>query len=123
MKKNNLHLIRKKILDIAKVYIVKNGWNENLFKSISENSQFNIDEIISLFPKGYFSLLEFYLNELIHEMNSSAKKLNLIQMKTHKKIKEILLMVLRNNQNDKELIKRTYFTLLLPYHHNFGIYL
>ena len=37
-------------------------------------------------------------------------------MKTHERIKEIILLRLKNNQDEKNLIKRTYFILLLPHH-------
>lgn len=112
----NLNSMRKKILNESKKHIVKHGWNEKLFALISKNNQFKIEEIQVLFPKGYLSLLEFYLQELNIQMTISAKNLNLNQMKTHKRIREIILLRLEINQDEKDLIKRTYFTLLLPQH-------
>jgi len=116
MKIVNLNLKRKEIIEISKKYIVKDGWNEDLFESISKNSKFKINEIKILFPEGYLSLLKFYLKELDTQMTINAKKINLIPMKTHERIKEIILLRLKNNQDEKNLIKRTYFTLLLPHH-------
>ena len=49
-------------------------------------------------------------------MSFHSKSLNLIRMKTHKRIREIILLRLKINQNEKSLIKKTYFTLLLPQH-------
>ena len=116
MRKVNLNLKRKEILEISKKYIVKDGWNEGLFESISKKSKFKINEIKILFSEGYLSLLKFYLNELDTQMTSNAKKINLIRMKTHERIKQIILLRLKNNQNEKNVIRKTYFTLLLPHH-------
>ena len=116
MRKINLILKRKEILKISKKYIVRDGWNEGLFESISKNSKFNIKEILILFPEGYLSLLKFYLKELDTHMVLNAKNINLIRMKTHIRIREIILLKLKNNQDEKNVIKRTYYTLLLPHH-------
>ena len=116
MRTVNLNLKRKKIIEISKKYIVKDGWNEDLFESISKNSKFNIKEILILFPEGYLSLLKFYLKELDTRTALNAKNINLIRMKTHIRIREIILLKLKNNQDEKNVIKRTYFTLLLPHH-------
>ena len=78
--------------------------------------KFNINEIKILFSEGYLSLLKFYLNELDTQMTSNAKKINLIRMKTPERIKQIILLRLKNNQNEKKIIRRTYFALLYPYH-------
>ena len=115
MRKNNLILKRKEILKISKKYIVRDGWNEGLFESISKNSKFKIEEIKMLFPGGYLSLLKFYLKELNLQMISNSKNIDLIRMKTHIRIKEIILLKLQNNQDEKKVIRRTYFTLLLPH--------
>lgn len=117
MKKNNLNSIRKEILDVSKKYILKNGWNKNLFKSISKNTKYKYEEILSLFPDGHLSLLNFYLDQINIKMTKDAKSLNLSQMKTHTKIKEIILLRLKICKNEKEIIKRTFFTLLLPKHY------
>ena len=61
MRTVNLNLKRKEIIEISKKYIVKDGWNEDLFESVSKNSKFKINEIKILFPEGYLSLLKFYL--------------------------------------------------------------
>ena len=116
MRTVNLNFKRKEIIEISKKYIVKDGWNEDLFESVSKNSKFKINEIKILFPEGYLSLLKFYLKELDTQMTLNAKKINLIPMKTHERIKEIILLRLKNNQDEKNLIKRTYFILLLPHH-------
>ena len=55
MKKNKKSLIYKKrlnILKLSKNIIVKNGWNENSLKAISEKTNFSLDELNVLFPEG-----------------------------------------------------------------------
>ena len=62
MKKNNKeNLIKKNILKESKKYISNHGWNDNLFTLISSNNKYKISTLNSLFPRGYISLLKFYL--------------------------------------------------------------
>jgi len=121
MRINNLNSRRKKVLNISKKFIVKNGWNENLFLKLSENSKYKIDELKVLFPNGYTALLEFYLNELNAEMILSSKKINLIRMKTHQRIKALIMLRLNNLQKEKDLFKKTYFILALPKHSKIAV--
>ena len=113
---NNIYLnsIRKKIFDESKKHILNNGWNENLFKIVCNNSKFKGEKIIPLFPHGYLSLLSFYLTEINTQMTENSKKLDLIGMKKHIRIREIILSKLKDCQHEKSLIKKTYFTLMLP---------
>ena len=46
MRKVNLNLKRKEILEISKKYIVKDGWNEGLFESISKKNPLNHAELL-----------------------------------------------------------------------------
>ena len=121
MHKINLDLFRKEILNESKKYIVKDGWNENLLESISKKRKYKINEITALFPEGYLSLLKYYLKELNLQMTHSSKNLNLSQMKVHERIREIILLRLKNSQDEKELIKKTYFNFLLPCHHKIAL--
>jgi len=116
MKKINLHSMRLDILNVAKKHIILNGWNDTVFLSIAKKKQFKIEEIRALFPKGYRSLLELYLINTDQEMTKACKKIDLIRIKTHERIKAIILMRLKINEKDKELAKRTFFTLMLPQH-------
>ena len=114
MNELNLNSERSKILNISKKYIVKHGWNEKSFLQVCYHSTFTKEEIISLFPDKHISLLEFYLDSLNSQMTELSKNLDLVNLKTHQKIRELILLRLRKNQNEKELIERTFFTLLLP---------
>ena len=116
MKKINLNELRRDLLKKSKKIILENGWNENLFYSISKNTKFKIEEINVLFPNGYKSLLRFYLKEINFQMTDNSKNLDLINMKSSKKIKELILLKLKNNSKEKDLIKKTFYSLLLPTH-------
>jgi len=113
-KKPKLHIQRLKILDESKKYIIRNGWNEDLFKLITKNSNYEYKDLTSLFPEGHLSLLEFFLNDLNDNMTHLSKKINLKKMRIHKRIRELILLRLRINRKDNDLIKRTYFALMLP---------
>lgn len=114
MKNNNLYLLRKKILNRSKKIILDHGWNVDLFNLISKNENIKIEIINTLFPKGKISLLEFFFEEINLEMTKKAKKLNLINMKLHQRIKSIILLKLKNNIKNKALLKKTFFYLCLP---------
>ena len=122
MKKRNNNHLKKNILKEAKKHIIKNGWNENLFNLIAKNRKFNINDIKSLFQEDYTSLLKFYLEELNNGFILKAKKLNLKNFRTHIKIRELILLRLNLYQKEKKIIKKTYFSLLLPKHFNISSY-
>ena len=98
----NIKVKRKAILEEAKKHIIKGGWNNKLFISISENKKFKYEEIMSLFPGGYIALLKFYLDELSIKMITNSKSLDLLDMKTHTRIREIILLKLKINQNENK---------------------
>ena len=121
MKKINLIFERKRILNNSKKCIIKNGWNKNLFKLISQHNKINIQKLFVLFPENYYSLLQLYLDELNLQMTKKVKKLNLLQYNTHEKIKKIVMLRISINKSEKQLIKKTYYTLLLPTNVSFSI--
>ena len=116
MKKNNLYNLRKKIFISSKQTIINNGWNENLFIKIAKNSKFSLNELNILFPDGYSSLLSFYIKEINYKIFRKVKKLNLSKLRTHEKVRKIILLKMKENQDEKKLIKKTFFTLILPKH-------
>ena len=118
MKKTNLNLKRLEILRNVKKNIIINGWNDNIFSIITKRNKYNEEEVRALFSKGYRSLLELYLFNADQEMIKSCNKIDLIKMKTHERIREIILLKLKINAKDKNLFKRTFFTLMLPQHFN-----
>ena len=116
MKKINLNSMRLDILNKARKHIVFNGWNDNIFSLISKESKISQEEMHVLFPKGYKSLLELYLLNADQEMMVACKKIDLIRMKTSERVKEIILIRLKINENNKKIVRRTFFTLMLPQH-------
>ncbi len=115
MKKNNnnLNARRLKTLNLLKQIIIKNGWNDEIFNLVGKKNKF-INEIKILFPDGYKSLMEFYLRHLDNEMIKNTKKIELLRMKTNERIKEILLIRFRIMEKEKKLIKKTFYTLMMP---------
>jgi ubiquinone biosynthesis protein COQ9 len=114
MNKINLNSMRLEILKASMKYLVKDGWNNNIFSSVSKKGKFKEEEMRALFPKGYKSLLELYLSNIDKEMIESCNKINLIRMRTHQRIREIILARLKINRKNKKLVKRTFLTLMLP---------
>jgi len=114
MKKIDLNKTRSDIFDLSMQYIIINGWNNNLFKLITQNNNYKYEEIISLFPNGYVDLLKYFFERLNQELTFSFNNSNFLTLKTHEKIREIILLRLKNYNTKKKIIKRTYFTLLLP---------
>lgn len=110
----DLNKIRNLILREAKKQVVFYGWNENIFDNISNNSKFNIEEIITLFPNGYIPLMEMYIDTINDKMIKQAKKIDFYHLKTHERIKKLLILRLNIMVQEKKIISKTYFHLLLP---------
>ena len=98
MKRTNLNYVRMDILSLAKKHILLGGWNDNIFLSVSKYSKYKEEEIRALFPKGYKSLLELYLLNSDQEMTKAFHKMDLMKIKTHERIKQIILLRLKINE-------------------------
>ena len=57
MKKTDLNLKRLEILRNVKKNIIINGWNDNIFSTITKRSKYNEEEVRVLFSKGYRSTI------------------------------------------------------------------
>ena len=114
MKKVNLNKLRYQILLKAKEHVSKCGWNDKLFYNIAAKSKFKFSEIAVLFPEGYITLLEMYLDTVNDQMTEDSKKINLIRLRVHERVKELVILRLKIMSREKELISKTYFHLLLP---------
>jgi len=117
----NLKKIRKEILIEAKLNVVRYGWNENLFINIKNNSKFKYDEIIALFPQGYPTLIEMYLDEINEKMTLESKKINLIRLKVHERIRELCILRLKIMLKEKKLISKTFLYLLIPLNYKLAL--
>jgi len=114
LKKFNLNKLRYQILLEAKAHVSKSGWNDKLFYNIAAKSKFKFSEMATLFPEGYITLLEMYLDTVNNQMTENSKNINLIRLRIHERIKELVILRLKIMSREKELIAKTYFHLFLP---------
>ena len=110
----DINKIRYKILKEAKNHIVNHGWNDQLFYHIRNNSKFNFQEIESLFPGGYKDLMKLYFEEINSKMSFDAKKIDLIRLKVHERIRELCILRLKIMLNEKRIIIKTLLNLMIP---------
>jgi len=120
-KLKNLKKVRNEILAEAKKYIVDFGWNKNLLNKIVEKSKYDSNTLTVLFPGGYKSLLQLYLDEINLKMTIESKKLNLIRFKVHERIRELLILRLDILSKEKKIIQKTVYHLLLPNNYKFSL--
>ena len=116
-----LKKIRNQILQEAKPYIVKFGWNENLFVNMKKDSKFTYEEMNVLFPRGYTTLIEMYLREINSKMTVESQKINLIRLRIHERIREIFILRLKIMSKEKKLISKTFLYFLLPQNYKLAL--
>jgi len=115
----NLNKIRNEILSEAKPYVIKYGWSEEMFKRMAKKSKYENCTVLSLFPDGYVSLTQLYLDEINTKMTYKSKKINFIRLKVHERIRELCILRFNIMQKEKKIINKTFFYLLLPYNYKF----
>jgi len=113
----SLILTRKKILKDIKALVIKDGWNDQLFFNYAKISKFSNEEINALFPEGYKTLIDMYLEEINLKMTKNSKKINLIRLRTHERVRELVKLRLNIMLKEKILVKKTFIHLLLPFNH------
>ena len=116
----NLKKLRNNIYKKAKLSAMKFGWNENLFDNIANESPYIYEEIYALFPEGYLSIVQMYLEEIDEKMIKESEKINLIRLKTHERIRELCILRLNIMSKEKDLISKTFLHLLLPHNYKFS---
>jgi len=117
----NLNKIRNEILSNAKDYIIKYGWNEEMFNKVAKNSKYDTAVVLSLFPEGYISLIQVYLDEINAKMTDESKKLNLIRFKVHERIRELCILRFKIMIKEKKIVCKTFLHLLLPNNYSFSL--
>ena len=115
----NLNQKRKQIFNEVKNYVEVNGWNKEIFLNL-KNSNFDYNEIISLFPNGYLSTIQMYLDDINSKMALESKKLNLIQLRLHERVRELCILRLNIMQKEKKFVIKTYNHLCLPQNYKFS---
>ena len=116
MKTKNKYLLNKrlKILKFAKIVVAKDGLTSNTFKNISKKYDLNIDEMNLLFPGGKNDFLQFVLEQLNIDLENYCKKLDLIRLPLHKRIRKILLSKIYIMDKEKKFYKKIFLNLLIP---------
>ncbi len=116
MKRQNKYLLNKrlKVLNFAKKIISEKGLNSQTFINIANTYSFDLDEIYLLFPNGNTDLIIFALEQLNNELDFFCKKIDLIRLPIHKRIKKILLSKISIMKKEKLFYKKIFFNLLIP---------
>ena len=116
IKTRNKFLLNKRleILKYAKIIVSTNGLKTNVLKVISNKYKLNINEVHILFPKGNNDLIKFALDQLNIDLEDSCKKIDLIRLPIHKRIKKILLLKLFLMNKEKLFYKSIFLNLLIP---------
>ena len=114
---NYLHKKRLEFLNYAKIHISKNGLKHNTFKNISNKYKLDLNETELLFPEGNVDLIKFVLEQLNIELEDYCKKIDLIRLPTHKRIKKVLLSKIFLLNKDKLFYKNIFLNLLIPKRH------
>ncbi len=115
----NLEKTRKKILEDVKLHVSKKGWNEDIIEFLSNKTNFNKKDLIVLLPEKNQTLIKIYLDDLNKKIQNKFIKLNLTNLRTHQKIRELIIMRLKIMLKEKKLASKTFLYLLLPQNYKF----
>ena len=115
-KSHNNYLLKKRleVLKYAKIFISEKGLNKNSHKNISKRYGLNINEIELLFPEGNIDLIKFTLEQLNKELEEYCKKIDLIRLPVHKRIKKVLLSKISLMNKNKLFYRTIFLNLLIP---------
>lgn len=115
-KSHNNYLLKKRleVLKCAKILISEKGLNKNSLENISKRYGLNINEIELLFPEGNIDLIKFTLEQLNKELEEYCKKIDLIRLPVHKRIKKVLLSKISLMNKNKLFYRSIFLNLLIP---------
>jgi len=115
-KNQNNYLLKKrlKILNFAKIFVSKNGFTQNSLENISKKYGLDINETELLFPEGNNDLIKFALEQLNNELEEYCRKIDLIRLPTHKRIKKVLLSKVALMNKNKLFYRSIFLNLLIP---------
>ena len=105
----NLNKIKNEILIESESYVIRNGWNQEMLFKLANNSKYGKDVVFSLFPEGYISLTQLYLDKINIKMTNESQKLNLIRLKVHERIRELCILRFKIMNKEKNIIKKLFF--------------
>ena len=115
-KSQNKYLLKKRLefLKFAKTFISEKGLTPHTIKNISNKYRLDLNEIELLFPEGNADLVKFILDQLNIELENYSKKIDLIRLPVHKRIRKILLSKIYLMKKEKMFYKKIFLNLLIP---------
>ena len=115
-KSQNNYLLKKRleILKFAKVFVSEKGLTQNSLKNISKKYGLDINETELLFPEGNNDLIKFTLEQLNNELEEYCRKIDLIRLPVHKRIRKVLLSKIFLMNKNKLFYRSIFLNLLIP---------
>ena len=115
-KSQNNYLLKKRleVLKFAKIFVSEKGLTKNSLENISKRYGIDINETELLFPEGNIDLIQFTLEQLNKELEEYCRKIDLIRLPVHKRIKKILLSKISLMNKNKLFYRSIFFNLLVP---------
>jgi len=111
---NYLQKKRLEVLKFAKIFVSEKGLTKNSLENISKIYGIDINETELLFPEGNIDLIKFTLDQLNKELEEYCRKIDLIRLPVHKRIKKVLLSKISLMNKNKLFYRSIFFNLLLP---------
>ena len=99
---------------MQKIIVEEDGLKSNTLKNISKKYNLDINELNLLFPDGKNDLLQFALEQLNIDLENYCKKLDLIRLPVHKRIRKILLKKIYIMDKEKKFYKKNFFKFINP---------
>ena len=115
-KSQNNYLLKKRLalLKLAKIFISKKGLTKNSLENISKIYGLDKNETELLFPEGNIDFIKFTLEQLNKELEEYCRKIDLIRLPVHKRIKKVLLSKISLMNKNKLFYRSIFFNLLIP---------
>ena len=112
----NNYLLKKRleVLKFAKIFVSEKGLTKNSLENISKRYGIDINETELLFPEGNIDLIKFTLDQLNKELEEYCKKIDLIRLPVHKRIKKVLLSKISLMNKNKLFYRTIFLNLLIP---------
>ena len=112
----NNYLLKKRleVLKLAKIFVSEKGLTKNSLENISKRYGLDINETELLFPEGNIDFIKFTLEQLNKELEEYCRKIDLIRLPVHKRIKKVLLSKISLMNKNKFFYRSIFFNLLLP---------
>ena len=112
----NNYLLKKRleVLKFAKIFVSEKGLTKNSLENISKRYGIDINETELLFPEGNIDLIQFTLEQLNKELEEYCRKIDLIRLPVHKRIKKVLLSKISLMNKNKLFYRSIFFNLLVP---------